>query len=323
MEIFLISKEVTLKIAADQLWVVQTDRETPINPLYLDRIWMHHGIHLPGDVLAVLLEQQVELVITQKGGTPLGILTPWVNEKGARSRKKQSLFALSVAAQQEVAQWLFEKHSGQQRLLQHFNIAKNHSSYKQFNNLFEKQRNLLEAGILFPEDCQESYCSRLYYQCINTILPSVFQFSSRSRQPAKDAYNALINYAYGIFYGITEGAIRRAGLDPYIGFLHKERDGQPALVFDFIESFRPLADEVCISLCIGKELSPNKHFRKEANGVYLNNSGKEILIPALMEFLDLPVHGTDQRSISRKNNIFKKAEQLQTLIANWEYTQNP
>ena len=55
---------------------------------------------------------------------------------------------------------------------------------------------------------------------------------------AKDLFNAILNYGYGVLYAQIEQAIILAGLDPYAGFLHADRPGKPSLVLDLIEEFR-------------------------------------------------------------------------------------
>jgi CRISPR-associated protein Cas1 len=55
--------------------------------------------------------------------------------------------------------------------------------------------------------------------------------------------NSLLNYGYGILYGLVWGAVLNAGLEPFAGFLHVDRPGKPSLVLDLVEEFRqPVVD---------------------------------------------------------------------------------
>src|SRR5690606_41413496 len=69
---------------------------------------------------------------------------------------------------------------------------------------------------------------------------SGFDFHGRSRRPAKDPVNALLNYGYALLRAEITGALQAAGLDPYIGFLHRERYGRESLSFDLMEAFRSI-----------------------------------------------------------------------------------
>jgi CRISPR-associated protein Cas1 len=61
--------------------------------------------------------------------------------------------------------------------------------------------------------------------------------------------NRSLNYLYGVLYAESFKALARAGLDPYAGFLHTDRSGNPTLVFDYVEMFRVSAvDSLLVEL---------------------------------------------------------------------------
>ncbi|RME55277.1 MAG: CRISPR-associated endonuclease Cas1, partial [Caldilineae bacterium] len=64
------------------------------------------------------------------------------------------------------------------------------------------------------------------------------QWPGRRTQGASDPFNSALNYGYGILYSQVERALVLAGLDPYAGFLHTDRPGKTALVYDLVEEFR-------------------------------------------------------------------------------------
>jgi len=83
----------------------------------------------------------------------------------------------------------------------------------------------------------EAHCSKEYWKTIKEILPDGI-FKSRETRGATDLINCLLNYGYAILYTCVQGAIIRAGLDPFAGFLHVDRPGRASLVLDFMEEFR-------------------------------------------------------------------------------------
>lgn len=318
MEIFLISDNIVLEIIGSQLYVIQGDKKTPVNPANLERIWVHREIDFPAAVLQELLTQRVELVIQTDGGKPLGFLCPWLHPKGAKGRQAQPLFAWSQEAQNWMAHWLLRKHQAQLYWLSQLDRLPACKEWDKFKALLNIQL-AFDPLALLPGVMQEAYMMRLYLRVLDSLLPEQFKFKKRSRQPALDPFNALLNYAYGIFYGMVEGALRRNGLDPYIGFLHEERDGDPALVFDVIEAYRPWADEVCIRLVLEDDLDAKEDFQHlEKGGIWLAGGGKEKLISRLMDFLDAPPRLDGLKSPSRKQQIFADAKALQNRIAVWE-----
>ena len=87
----------------------------------------------------------------------------------------------------------------------------------------------------------EALAAKRYWAAAAYVMPESYQWPGRKGRGATDPVNSLLNYGYGILYGLTEQALLLAGLDPYAGFLHADRPGKPSLVLDFIEEFRQVA----------------------------------------------------------------------------------
>lgn len=106
-----------------------------------------------------------------------------------------------------------------------------------------------------------------------------FYFRTRSRRPPLDRCNALLSFVYTILAHDCAGALEGAGLDPYVGFLHRDRPGRASLALDLMEELRPLlGDRFCISLINQRLLRPN-HFEEKENGtVLLNDEGRKIVL---------------------------------------------
>jgi len=81
----------------------------------------------------------------------------------------------------------------------------------------------------------EGMASLNYFDALGNIMPDAWKFKGRSRDPAQDAFNCLLNYGYGILYSQVEKGCIIAGHDPYIGFLHTDNYNKKSFVFDLIE----------------------------------------------------------------------------------------
>jgi CRISPR-associated endonuclease Cas1 len=64
---------------------------------------------------------------------------------------------------------------------------------------------------------------------------------------AVDPANAILNYAYAMYEGQTRQALSAAGFDLACGFLHADRRGRDALVYDLMELGRPVMDDRVLS----------------------------------------------------------------------------
>lgn len=147
----------------------------------------------------------------------------------------------------------------------------------------------------------EGMASRIYFEAISSIMPEKYRFEGRSRNPARDEFNAMLNYGYGVLYSLVEKACIIAGLDPYIGFLHTDSYNKKSLVFDIIECFRFYVDEVVVFL-FSKRMVKDEFFEPLEQGIGLSKDGKAALIDALNRSFEEPVKYRG-RNIKKRNTI--------------------
>lgn len=127
----------------------------------------------------------------------------------------------------------------------------------------------------------------IYFQSMNQLVlqqQETFQMHGRSRRPPLDPLNALLSFLYTILSNDCASALESAGLDSYVGFLHRDRPGRSSLALDLMEELRPvLADRLALSL-INRQMIQPDHFRAEAGGgVFLTEDGRKIVLSAWQE----------------------------------------
>ncbi len=170
------------------------------------------------------------------------------------------------------------------------NLAKYYHKYRKgrdenFTAIFGEKIKLMESlakeARVAPEKDMEILRGKLfsiegraasgYWELIEKMLDDDIEFEGRVRRGATDLVNSLLNYGYGILYSRIWEATLKAGLNPYISYLHKSQDGKPTLVFDLIEEFRQQAvDRAVFSLITkGEELEIEK-------GLLTNETRKRI-----------------------------------------------
>mgnify|MGYP005859185165 CR=1 FL=1 len=126
----------------------------------------------------------------------------------------------------------------------------------------------------------EGLAAREYFACWQTMLGSQWIFNGRNRRPPTDPVNSLLSFAYGLLRVQVTSAAHLAGLDPYIGYLHEVSRGQPALVLDLMEEFRPLvADNVVLAAVNNREIQP-KDFTESLGAYRLSESGRKTFLQA-------------------------------------------
>ncbi|RMG58444.1 MAG: CRISPR-associated endonuclease Cas1 [Bacteroidetes bacterium] len=154
----------------------------------------------------------------------------------------------------------------------------------------------------------EGSSGRVYFQTLGRCLPPLYQFDGRSQRPARDMFNALLNYAYGMLYGTVEGALIQAGLDPYLGVLHRDEHNRPVLVYDMIEPYRVWAEYVVVRLCLDQVMF-EEFFEVQQGGYWLNGQGKRVLIHAMNDYLDETIEMSGEKQ-PRRRHILREAQAL-------------
>ena len=79
-------------------------------------------------------------------------------------------------------------------------------------------------------------------------------------------------------------ALQSVGLDPYVGFLHRDRPGRISLALDLMEEFRAiLADRFVVTLINNRIVKPDQFETKENEAVYISDEGRKGVLNAWQE----------------------------------------
>lgn len=116
-------------------------------------------------------------------------------------------------------------------------------------------------------------------------VPSpLMQFAGRNRRPPRDAFNAVLSFLYTLLTHDCRSALETVGLDPAVGFLHRDRPGRPSLALDLAEELRPLLGErLALSLINRKQLG-ERDFQMFDNGaVQLREDARKLVLVAYQE----------------------------------------
>lgn len=129
----------------------------------------------------------------------------------------------------------------------------------------------------------EGDAARTYFEVFDHLILASkedFYFRGRSRRPPLDNMNALLSFFYTLLTNDTASALETVGLDPAVGYLHRERPGRSSLALDLVEELRPvLADRLALSLVNRREISSSGFRRLETGAVTMDDeTRKEVLI---------------------------------------------
>ena len=110
--------------------------------------------------------------------------------------------------------------------------------------------------------------SAAYFACFSALLKKSFQFKTRVKRPPTDPVNSMLSLAYTMLSKDITSAVNTVGMDPYTGFLHRDRYGRVSLALDLMEEFRPIVADTTVLACINKGIIQPDDFKVEFGNVY-------------------------------------------------------
>lgn len=149
--------------------------------------------------------------------------------------------------------------------------------------LASKMRALQKAAPLNVVRGQEGEGARFYFSVFDDLILTQkedFFFHKRTRRPPLDRVNTLLSFFYTLLTHDMRSALEGVGLDPAVGFLHRDRPGRPSLALDLIEELRPfIADRLALSLINRKQIQAKGFEITETGAVYMkDDTRKELLV---------------------------------------------
>jgi len=281
-------------------------------------ILMSKGSAISTDAVILAMKNNIDIIVFEQNGMPVGRF--WHSKPGSTSkiRKQQLDASLCERGVFWIKNWLNKKLDNQVEFLKRL---KNHRPATG-NKIQEKidiitglQTKIKELKGLKVDEIDdtlrglEGTAGRIYFQILSSLLTERYQFNGRSFRPAQDPFNSFLNYAYGVLYSRVEKVLVIAGLDPYVGFMHRDDYNMKSMVFDFIEPYRIYADEVVFKLFSAKKVN-DSHTDEITNGFSLNVEGKNLLMQSFMQFLDEDKIRYNGRQQTRFNAMQMDAHQF-------------
>ena len=298
-----------------------------VSPNKVSSILIFTGAHISSDAVELALQYNIDILVLNKYGDPVGRF--WHARMGSTTRIRHAQLRLvnSPRGIRYGLYWICGKFENQLKFLEEMRERRTRlsaeitESMTTIRNALEKVKDL--SGTIDDVRQQllglEGSAGKAYWDIFAKFVPEHFAFNGRSRQPAKDEFNAMLNYGYGVLYGLVEKAVVVAGLDPYIGFIHTDNYNKVSLVFDIIEKYRIWAEETILGLFVKKAIRKDL-FDKLANGYNLGAEGKKVFLPALNEYLDSQIH-FKSRNVRRRDVIQLEAHRFaQELLEQFNET---
>jgi len=129
----------------------------------------------------------------------------------------------------------------------------------------------------------EGDAARVYFSAFDHLIvrdKDNFFLHQRSRRPPLDRINCLLSFLYTLVAHDIRSALETVGLDPAVGYLHRDRPGRAGLALDLMEEFRPLADRLALSLVNLGQLQQGDFIISDGGAVRMSDAARKTLLVA-------------------------------------------
>jgi CRISPR-associated protein Cas1 len=311
----------TLIRQKDECFRLQSgDSRCDISPMKIESIVISNKALISTQAIDLALSNNIDVVFLDSYGDPVGRI--WFSKMGSTAliRRKQIEAAENALGFQVVKEMISRKLKNQVDFLKKLMYARPGKQNAFSDAIAAIDNAISELNTTESEPDQfrnrimglEGVAGRVYFQSLSWVVPEKYKFSSRSRRPAKDPFNAVLNYCYGILYSRVEKACIIAGLDPFVGFLHTDNYNKKSLVFDLIEPFRIFAELPAVYLFTGRKIKDD-FFQFEDNAVSLNQAGKPLIVDVITKHLEDRVRFR-RKNVKRKHIIQHEAHRLANIL---------
>ncbi|RXE57798.1 CRISPR-associated endonuclease Cas1 [Acetivibrio mesophilus] len=272
----------------------------------VDQIMITTHAALTTDAIELALEYNIDIIFLKSSGQPMGRV--WHSKLGSIStiRRKQLFLQDSPFGLRLVKEWIIEKMDNQIRLLKKLEVNRRDEEKRaiikdalqrienQKYNIMSIKKDETVNNVRNTLLGYEGTAGRAYFEALGKLMPEKYAFEVRSRNPAKDPFNCMLNYAYGVSYSSVEKGCIIAGLDPYIGIMHTDNYNKKALVYDMVEMYRGYMDEIVFRLFSTKKVQDD-FFDMVEDAYYLNKEGKQLLISEYNKELEVKMNYRGRR----------------------------
>lgn len=259
--------------------------------LQVSQVIVFGNVQITTPALRLLLDEGIEVVLLSEMGRFYGRLVGAVSGNGALRvnqvlRSQDAAFTLRTA-QQMVSGKLHNVKVFLQRYARRLASDPVRSAAISVEQLLQRVPRTTAHSSLMGVEGQGA---AVYFGVWKSLLQPPWRFSGRVRRPPTDPVNVLLSFGYTVLQQNVLGAVLTAGLDPYVGFLHRLEYNRPSLALDLMEEFRPLIVDSVVLRCCNNQIIRPDHFveGEEEQPIVLAPDGIKVFIRELETRLTQP-----------------------------------
>lgn len=128
----------------------------------------------------------------------------------------------------------------------------------------------------------EGDAAHAYFSVLDEMIrvdDGSMRFNGRSRRPPRDAVNALLSFFYSMLSRDIASACETVGIDPQVGFFHRDRPGRASMALDLVEELRAsYVDRFVLSVVNRRQVQNDDFVFREDGGVVLSDDARKSVL---------------------------------------------
>ena len=291
--IYLTRKTCKLSKDAGRLVVRDNDEiKVSIPAINVTGVVVTSDAQISTQVIRVLLAQGSYIIYTDWRGNFTGLAT------ANRGSLSNALLQISLSDDEKMKLRLV-KYIVRNKLENQIEVIKLYAKYHSSMLLHQIARSLNKyftqiekAGSVGELRGIEGICAKEYFSIFGEITNHAgFEWLGRTRRPAEDEVNALLNYGYAFLEREIRVITMGAGLDERYGFLHSNNGRKDSLIFDLMELVRQSVIDKLILYSLCRKRIKKTDFEKIDDGYFLTDEGRGKWLNIYEQWMQEDKHG--------------------------------
>lgn len=263
------------------------------------------------------LKRGIPVSYFSKGGSYFGRLQSTGHINSERQRKQCLLYETEFAV--EIAKSIIRaKLKNQMVVLKRYEKCENVSVSESLRLLHICRDKIANCKTIPEITGYEGQGAKLYFEGLSALIDHDFRFQGRSRRPPRDEFNSMISLGYSVLMNELYGKIEAKGLNPYFGFMHRDKEKHPTLASDMMEEWRAIiVDSTVMSMINGHEIHKEDFITDvDEPGCFLDRNGLKAFLSKLERKLQTEVRYLSyiDYAVSFRRGIALQLDQLVKAI---------
>lgn len=265
------------------------------------------------------LKRGITVSYFSKGGSYFGRLQSTGHINAERQRKQALLYETNFSTELS-RRIISSKLKNQYVVLRRYEKSKNMAETDAAKMIRHCRDKLASCSSVSEIMGYEGQGAKAYFDGLSQTIDKNFAFKGRNKRPPRDEFNSMISLGYSVIMNEVYGKIEAKGLNPYFGFMHKDKEKHPTLASDMMEEWRAvIVDSTVMSMINGHEIS-KEDFLKDVDepGCFLTRNGIKKYLSKLEKKLQTEVRYLDyvDYPVSFRRGISLQLECLIRAIEN-------